>query len=111
MPKGTPKGWMPLNAQVRGAVESRVSIALRSMIQEQRRITLYDGPDEGWGQYVADNDWSNAYIPHIFNSGYIRSLLDLSQELGLALPPDLIRQAELYMTEDPMEWPSEHRVG
>lgn len=111
MSKGSPKGWMPLGAQVRGAVESRIAIALRAMIEEQRRITIYDGPDEGWQDFVAEGDWANAYIPLIFNSGYIRSLLDLSREFGLALPQDLVQRAELHMSEDPMESDPEHRVG
>lgn len=100
-----------MSAQVRGAIESRIMIALRSMIQEQRRITGYHGSDENWQQFAAEGDWYNASIPLVFNSGYIRSLLDLAAEFGLTLPQDLVRSAELHMHEDPMEWKPEHRVG
>lgn len=96
-----PKEWMPPpDPALRDALEGRIGRALRDMVREQRAVSRYEGPDEGFSQYVAEEDWDWEFLAIVFNSGYIKSLLDLTADLRLRIPEDILKRARRHMAED-----------
>jgi len=85
---------------MRDLLRARIERALREMVREQRTIADYDGEDEGFSQYVAETDWDWQFLPLVFNSGYIRALLDLAKNFGLRLDLDLAEEARNHMNEN-----------
>lgn len=105
MPIG-PRDWMPkLDPKATKAIEERLTMIIRNLIREQKRITGYHGKSEYFGQYVAEHDWDWEFQATIFYSGYLQSLLEMAEMFHIKLPPDLKKEAEHFVNEVPPHYP------
>lgn len=76
---------------------------LNELIATQKKITGFEGPDEGFGIFVAEGDWDTEFHDTTFNSGYLHALLDMATMLHVEIPEALRTQAEAYINEAPYE--------
>lgn len=101
MPHEGPRDWMPkLDESARRGLQNRVKRILNEIIESQRRITGFTGPDEDFAKFVAEGDWDWQLLSTVFNSGYLKAILDLAQMLHLDLPQELIVRAQEHINED-----------
>ncbi len=95
------KNWSPGAFQVGNRFLSWIENAIEGLISEQRALTDYEGPDDGWESHIAERGWEMADYQQIgYNSGYIRALLDVSYAGGgssVQLPIEVERKAYLYI--------------
>lgn len=90
------KEWSPKKF-TSSQVEAALVESLEENIDNQRTLTRYHGPDEGFHQYVADGSWDHYRYKLIGeNTGCLLCVLGLAEELGIFLPKGLVRRAELY---------------
>lgn len=101
-----PRDWMPkLDPKASKALEERLTLIIRNLIREQKRITGYDGPPDNFSQWVVEQDWDWEFQATIFYSGYLQSLLEMVEMFGLKLPKDLEKEAHYFVNEVPPNYP------
>ncbi len=99
-----PRDWMPkLDESARKKMADRLARMLNDLILRQKKLSGYEGPDQDFAQFVAENDWNWQLFPMVFNSGYIQSLLDMAKMLHIELPAALEKKASDFMNEGPEE--------
>jgi hypothetical protein len=92
------KEWYPGSPRGTASMTPLIADRLEEIIEMQRGITDYDGPDDGWDMHVANRVWPvDTYRNIGYNSGYMGAFLDIAFITDVKIPDTLRDRAQKYV--------------